>query len=169
LAMGGACGSRTVRFQQETAVSYIGNSLAEGEHVLYVTRISLRLFWLRMVAVAAVSLGLVFVLRLPAPVMAAVPVLYAPAASAALVRRRCSEISLTNIRVVVRTGLLSKDTHEIAVRKIESVDVRQGLAGRFFDFGEFEVRGTGQGVIEVPAVNDPMVFLRAVNGLLAFE
>jgi hypothetical protein len=38
----------------------------------------------------------------------------------ALIRQRCSEVTLTNVRIVVKAGLFARAAQDIAVRKIES-------------------------------------------------
>ena len=46
--------------------------------------------------------------------------------------------------MIYKTGLVQRDTTEINMAKIESVDVSQSILGRVFDFGTLTIRGTGE-------------------------
>ena len=50
----------------------------------------------------------------------------------AVIDRRTTEIAVTNQRIIQKRGLIRRDTIELNVPKIESVDVRQSILGRFF-------------------------------------
>jgi len=63
----------------------------------------------------------------------------------AWLRRRATEIVVTDRRVIFKRGLLSRHTVEMNVSKIETVDVEQGLSGRIWDYGTLLIRGTGSG------------------------
>jgi uncharacterized membrane protein YdbT with pleckstrin-like domain len=52
-------------------------------------------------------------------------------------------MAVTNKRVVVKTGVLSRRTYEILLSKIESIHVEEGLLGRMLGYGSVVVRGTG--------------------------
>jgi uncharacterized membrane protein YdbT with pleckstrin-like domain len=56
-----------------------------------------------------------------------------------------TEIAVTNRRVIYKTGFIRRDTIEINMDKVESVEVRQSILGRILDYGHVYVRGTGQG------------------------
>ena len=62
---------------------------------------------------------------------------------AAWIRRRATEIVVTDRRVIFKRGVLSRHTVEMNVSKIETVDVEQGLAGRIWGYGTVMIRGTG--------------------------
>ena len=64
----------------------------------------------------------------------------------AWIRRRATEIVVTDRRVIFKRGLISRHTVEMNVSKIETVDVEQGLAGRIWDYGTVLIRGTGLGL-----------------------
>ena len=49
-------------------------------------------------------------------------------------KRFGTEIAVTDRRAIYKTGLVQRDTTEINMAKIESVDVRQSMIGRFFGF-----------------------------------
>lgn len=54
-----------------------------------------------------------------------------------------SEIVITNRRVLIKTGIVRRQTAEMFISKVESIGVEQGFLGRLFDFGQVRIRGTG--------------------------
>lgn len=73
-----------------------------------------------------------FALPLPVFMMVAPAVAYAS-----------SELVITNARVLIKTGIIRRQTLEMFVAKIESVAIHQGFLARFLDYGTVIVRGTG--------------------------
>ena len=53
------------------------------------------------------------------------------------------EFAITNKRVVIKTGLISRKTIELNLSKIESVNVNQTFMGRIFGFGNITIIGIG--------------------------
>ena len=72
---------------------------------------------------------------------------------------RCLATSLviTDRRVTLRQGLLSKDTNDVLIADIRNVKVRQNLLQRIFGVGTVAVSTSGQSdmEIEVHGVPDP--------------
>ena len=58
-------------------------------------------------------------------------------------KRSATEMAVTNKRVVVKTGIVSRRTYEILLSKVESIHVEEGLLGRMLGYGSVVVRGTG--------------------------
>ncbi len=81
----------------------------------------------------------------------------------AWVRRATSEFAVTNRRVVVKIGLIQRQTLELNLQKVESIGVDQGFWGRLFGFGSLEVVGTG-GTKEIfHDIAQPLAFRHAVQ------
>ncbi|MFX4486001.1 PH domain-containing protein, partial [Acinetobacter baumannii] len=51
-------------------------------------------------------------------------------------QRGTTETDVTTLRVVHKTGFISRKTFEMSLDKVESVDVTQSIAGRIFDYGD---------------------------------
>ncbi len=71
---------------------------------------------------------------LPLPVFLMVPPAIAYASN---------ELVVTDRRVLIKTGVVRRQTMEMFVARIESIAVDQGFFGRVFDFGNVTIRGTG--------------------------
>jgi len=65
---------------------------------------------------------------------------------AAWLARSHTLITLTNRRLIINKGILSKTTVELMLKQIETVAIQLPLLGRMFGYGTVVVRGTGGGV-----------------------
>lgn len=87
--------------------------------------------------------------------------------SRAAIRMKTTEFAVTDRRVVFKEGLLYRRTQEINVASIESVRLRQDVWGRLLSIGAIVVTGTGEAVIRLPAMADPVSFRRAIDSTRA--
>ena len=82
----------------------------------------------------------------------------------AYVRFKSVELALTNKRVIVKHGFIRRQTVEMNLNKVESIQVQQGVLGRLFDFGTLVVAGTGASHAPLAGIADPMGFRKAFIG-----
>ena len=80
----------------------------------------------------------------------------------AVIDRRTTEIAVTNQRIIQKRGLIRRDTIELNVPKIESVDVRQSILGRLLNHGTVIVRGTGGSSNPLAYVSEPLKLRHAI-------
>jgi uncharacterized membrane protein YdbT with pleckstrin-like domain len=73
-----------------------------------------------------------------------------------------TEIAVTDRRVILKRGLISRRTLEMNLTRIESIDVRQGIFGRILNFGDVVIRGTGSGMEPIRGIDSPIEFRRRV-------
>src|SRR5262245_18536135 len=81
----------------------------------------------------------------------------------AAIDRWTTEIAVTNQRVILKRGLIRRDTIEMNMPKVESVDIQQSVLGRLLDFGTVIVRGTGGSSNPLANVSEPLPLRRAVT------
>ena len=74
-----------------------------------------------------------------------------------------TEIVVTTFRFVYKTGLISRQTQEVSLGKIEEITLRQTIWGRILDYGHLVLRGTGVGLIELPALDNPIQLRRIIE------
>lgn len=79
--------------------------------------------------------------------------------------RWTTEIAITDRRIIFKRGLIRRDTIEMSVEKVESVDVNQSLVGRLFNYGDIVVRGTGAGLAPLRKIAAPLEFRSHITGL----
>ncbi|NMF90993.1 PH domain-containing protein [Aromatoleum petrolei] len=125
--------------------SYIDGALIKDEKVVYTGNISLwslaPLILLGLLFLALYGLGLIFWL-------------------VAFVRYKTTELAVTNKRVIAKFGFISRQTIELNINKVESIQVNQGILGRIFNFGSLVVSGAGNPQAPIPGISNPMSFRR---------
>ena len=72
-------------------------------------------------------------------------------------------IAVTTARLILKTGLVGRETHEVNLDKIEEVLVHQSFLGRILGYGLLTIRGTGIAVIEFPILARPMEIRREIE------
>jgi uncharacterized membrane protein YdbT with pleckstrin-like domain len=152
-------------------VSYIQRSLGDGEQVVKLGRFhwlyNLRA-WLALV-VPVLALIAVFVwademVREGLAILAvALVVVGIVAFFTMMIHKWTTEIGITSHRLVKKTGFISLKTAEVALPNIEGVRVTQTLWGRVFGYGRIRVEGTGDDHIDIPNIDDPVGFRRAIE------
>jgi uncharacterized membrane protein YdbT with pleckstrin-like domain len=125
--------------------SYVEQALTRGESVLHLGRTS---WW-------SLS-GYLFFGMVLLPVGVGLILL-----ALAWVKQRSTELAVTNKRVITKFGFIQRDTVELNIQKVESVQVQQGIMGRMLDFGTIVIAGGGNPQAPVPGISDPMGFRRA--------
>jgi len=131
--------------------SYVERTLAPGEEILY----RVRFHWLY-------KLWAVFNLVFFGIFLVGIYVFFR-----VLIRIWTTEIVVTNDRLVMKTGFIARRTEEVSLDKIEEINVVQSFWGRIFDFGKVDVRGTGEGNIQIPVIDDPLGLRKAIQSARA--
>lgn len=144
-------------------MSYIRESLAANEHVvaLFPLHWSMWLgFW------AIVVLGVVATLASAvafAPLAIVVLTIAAVAALLEFLRLRAIEQGVTNHRVIRKTGVIARNTTELRLASIETVDLRQSIWGRLLGFGDVQITGRGETAMLLRRIADPVGVKRAIE------
>jgi hypothetical protein len=146
-------------------VSYIKSILLPGEKVLIIGRLHWIIYRatiiLTFVATAVAMLHLrYFVNAWPIAIMS-----YGLAV-AAVVRswfiKRCTEIAVTNLRVIYKTGFVWRRTVEMNMDMVVTVRVDQTVLGRILGYGTLHVLGAGQGIEHLHNVAQPLKVRTAI-------
>lgn len=126
--------------------SYVEGVLVPGERVVHAGHVSLWSLsgWLLLGLVLLPAFGLGLVLW-----------------GVAYVKYKTTEIALTNKRVIVKKGFVSRQTVEINLAKVESVQVDQTVLGRMLNYGSLVIAGGGIPQAPVVGISDPIAFRRA--------
>jgi uncharacterized membrane protein YdbT with pleckstrin-like domain len=112
--------------------SYVGSNLISGEQVVYETK----LHWITFVSLKGI-----------------LTLFIAP-----LIAFYTSEFAITNKRLMIKTGLISRHTFEMNLSKIESINVNQSILGRILGYGTIMIMGTGSTREPFAAIRDPLTF-----------
>src|SRR5436305_1047590 len=142
---------------------YIDEILQPGEKVLYSTNAHW-IFYLPAILAWIVALVL-FVLSRQTIVEGLVLLSLVGAGLVALAalywtvkawfHRFTTETDVTNLRVVHKTGFIKRRSFEMALDKVESVDVDQSIPGRLFNYGDVTIveQATGNALVDVDALD----------------
>lgn len=112
--------------------SYVNNNLIAGEQVVYETK----LHWITFI-----SLKGIFTLFI-----------------APLIAYWTSEFAITNKRLIIKTGFISRNTFEMNLSKIESINVSQSILARILGYGTILIMGTGSTREPFDRIKDPLTF-----------
>ncbi len=74
-----------------------------------------------------------------------------------------TEIAVTNRRVVYSHGFFARRTAEIAINRLEGVNMNQSFTGRIFNFGSLVIFGIGVDEVKLPPIANPIEFRRAIQ------
>jgi len=77
-----------------------------------------------------------------------------------------TEFSVTNRRVIAKTGFIRRHTLEMLLLKIESVAVRQSILGRLLNFGTVTVTGTGGTKEGFRSIVEPLAVRSKINQII---
>lgn len=78
---------------------------------------------------------------------------------------KTSEIAFTNKRIMAKFGVIRRQTFELKLEKIESVNFTQGILGRMFNFGYIIVNGAGNST-PILGISKPLEFRNFLNEYL---
>jgi uncharacterized membrane protein YdbT with pleckstrin-like domain len=77
--------------------------------------------------------------------------------------RQMTELSVTDHRVIYKTGFLRRHTVEMNMDKVETVNVDQSILGRILGYGTIHVLGTGQGIEGLSRIARPIAVRNAIT------
>jgi uncharacterized membrane protein YdbT with pleckstrin-like domain len=131
-------------------VSYIAESLSQGEEVKSLFKLHW-FAWIPMVVwllLGLVTLGITWIVALYE-----------------FLRLRYTEQGVTNKRVILKKGIISRKTEEMKLKSIETVEINQGILGRIFGFGTVRVTGRGISDVIFKGIDDPMAVKRCIESV----
>ena len=131
-------------------MSYIEESLSANEKVEALFKLHW-VEWLRVwmwVLLGLVTFGLTWLLALYE-----------------YLKLRFTEQGLTNKRVILKRGIISRRSEEMKLTSIETVEINQGVWGRMLGFGTVRVTGRGISDLVFRSIADPMAVKRQIESV----
>ena len=153
-------------------MSYVDDHLLPGERVVYRARLHWIAFrWSILLIALAIVAGIAGQLISTDPtadawklwIPAALATLAVVAAVGPWIKRASSEFAVTDKRVLVKVGLVQRDSLETLLSKIEAIGVDQTLLGRMLGFGTITIVGTGGTRETFDRIASPLEFRRQVQ------
>jgi len=123
-------------------MSYIEQNLMNGESVLYQGRLHWVVFlWPAIIFIIAIMFyatggegAVIGVLLIFTAMITGV---------ISFIKYTTSEFGITNKRVIVKVGFISRNSLEVLLNKVEGIQVNQDILGRMLDYGSITISGTG--------------------------
>ncbi len=144
-------------------MGYVEKNLMKGEEVVYATSLH---WFVYSLPIVLTLLGLVMLL-----VSGAAGWFFLAVAGLAWlivwVSASNSEFAVTNKRVIMKVGWLSRRSLELLLTKIESISVEQGLSGKLWGYGTIVISGTGGSHEPFKNIGDPFEFRKQVQEQIA--
>ena len=76
-----------------------------------------------------------------------------------------SEFVITNRKIIIKTGIIGRETFEMNLSKIESVNVDQSIMGRILNYGSITIIGSGGTKETFHKIAKPLAFRKAFQEL----
>jgi len=131
-------------------MAYIQDSLSAGEEL----RALFKLHWF-----ARIPMILWIILALPTFGITLLLALWE------WLKLRSIEQGVTNKRVILKRGIISRKTEEMKVSSIETVEIIQSVMGRIFGYGDVKITGRGISDVLFTKVSDPMDVKRKIESI----
>jgi len=147
-------------------MSYIENSLMNGESVIYSAKLHWVIFlwpaiWL-VIALLIFSSG-----GDAAAAGGGVIVIAILTGIASFINYSTSEFGITNKRVLAKVGFIRRNSLEVLLTKVEGIQVNQGILGRILGYGSVIVSGTGGAKDPFHKIAAPLEFRRKAQEQIA--
>lgn len=136
-------------------MKYLKKTLSNNEVIIANPKVSK---WSLLSSYIAFLIGICF-----APITAGISLLAVIFPILAHIHRWTTEYGVTNKKVLFKTGLIRRETDELYTKKIEGVDVIQGIMGRLFGYGDLVFTGTGSQSVVFKMVPKPLEVKKAVQ------
>lgn len=131
-------------------MGYINDSLSNGEEVKEL----FKLHWFSKIPMIAWA-----ILAIPTLGITLLLVIWE------WLKLRSIEQGITNKRVILKKGIISRKSEEMKITSIETVEIIQGVFGRIFGFGTIRVTGRGISDLIFKNIDDPMDVKRKIESV----
>ena len=85
------------------------------------------------------------------------------------VEKWMTERALTNRRLVIKRGLIRRQTEEISFNRIEEVNLNQSILQRILGSGDIRVTGTGSGEVIMKNIDTPLSVQKKINEVRQYQ
>ena len=147
-------------------MGYIEKNLLSDEKVIHKTRLNKIILFLP--SIFLLTCGLILILQ--ADVDKAIGGFVLIIGLYSVVRNMlvfyCTEFAVTDMRIVIKKGLIRRSTVELFLTKIEGINLQQSILDRILNMGAIIVTGTGGKPQKFIRIDDPVRLRNAVQNQL---
>lgn len=124
-------------------MSYVTRNLANGEKIIYQTRLHWRIF-LRAILLLLFTIGFVVFPDDDIRATWGLPFFFACLFGLiAFMRRTCSEFVITDQRIVLKSGIIHRHLVDLYLNNVSGIQVEQGIWGRLLGYGTVSIVSYG--------------------------
>ena len=139
-------------------MGYIDSNLMDGEEVLYKANIHWVIF-IPSVFIFLVAIFFYIIDFKDSDVLGNIVILISLySLLKAFITKKTTELAITSKRIIVKVGLIRRNTIELNHDKVESFKINQTLLGRVLCFGTLIVNGAGRAKIPIRGIDNPLEF-----------
>jgi uncharacterized membrane protein YdbT with pleckstrin-like domain len=138
----------SLELKKEKQMGYIQDSLSNGEEV----RALFKLHWF-----AKIPMVIWIILAIPTVGITLLLAIWE------WLKLRSIEQGVTNKRVILKKGIISRKSEEMKISSIETVEIIQSVMGRIFGYGTVKVTGRGISDLLFKNIRDPMDVKRKIE------
>jgi len=148
-------------------MAYIKESLSKGEeiHEIYKLHWFSKIPMILWVIIAIAAFSGSFIIEVPIWAKASIVVVPLLLALYQWLYLRSIEQGTTNKRIVLKTGIISRDTEEMKMDSVETVEIDQSIFGRIFGFGDITVTGRGISNVVFKKIDDPIEVKKSIESV----
>ena len=142
-------------------MSYVSKNLLKNEEIVYRAKIH---WFIYAPAILWFFFGLLFMANKDTQTFAAILISIGIFSFLkAVIKQFTSEYVITNKRLILKIGLISRNSSELMLKQLENVLVDQTIMGRLFNYGAINVQGTGISNKPFADIESPMKFKIAIQ------
>ena len=145
-------------------MSFIDDNLMQGESVIYRTKLHWIIFLLPVIILIVGILTLGYTDKTIPKIIIIIAIILG---IRSLVTYATSEFGITSKRVLIKTGFIQRDSHEILLGKIEAIEVSQPVLGRAWNYGTIVIKGTGGSKDPFSNIVNPLEFRKIAQEQIA--
>ena len=120
-------------------------------------------FWPVVLLIAALFLSTTYEeLRLPSYILAGIALVWI---FSTWVTYYFSSLTIKENQVILRTGVIVRQTVDIPLNRIETIDIRQSILGSILQYGSLVITGTGGTRHLINTLNKPLTCRRYIEQL----
>lgn len=140
-------------------MGYVNENLMAGEHIVYRTA----LHWIIFIPPLLVMLVGLFFFSVSVTTGVVIILSGLFFTIRPLINYKTSEFAITDKRVMIKVGWLSRNTLETLLHKVENISVQQPITGRILGYGTISITGTGGTTESFKNITAPLQFRKHVQ------
>lgn len=100
------------------------------------------------------------------PIVLCITIYLIPIGIYLILKIKFTEQAVTSKKGVKKEGIIGRNTEELLLQKVETVEITQGVLGRILSYGDIQLTGTGNSILVFSTISNPMDVKKNIESLL---